>query len=87
MLGRNGRHPLRNDSDREFVAIDNEASRSYTFPFDAGFDVTIDAPRYLSVSRSGFHYVVDADDVVHVVPPGWVRLSWKPAPGKPHVVA
>jgi hypothetical protein len=62
----------------EFVDISNEIYRTYEFA--NGGKVTITAPVKLSVRRKpegDSHRVIDADNVSHYIPAGWIHLFWQ----------
>jgi len=74
-----------NSSDREFASIQCEAQRVYSYSdvvlpdcsMVFAHDVVIDDPVLLSRdSSSGFHYVVDKNQVCHAIKPGWSELTW-----------
>lgn len=75
---------MKNTSEHVFTKIDTELSRVYTFP--NGLEVKIDAPQYLSVSTSGGHRILDASEVSHYIPSGWIHLRWYTKEGQPHFV-
>jgi len=75
---------LRNQSENEFKDISTEIYRKYRFP--DGIIVKIDEPQFLSVSASGGHRVIDASQVCHYIPTGWVELTWEVPEDKPHFV-
>ena len=72
---------LKNKSPHEFKQIIGRV-RHYQFP--GGDVVTIVGPRYLHVSKSGGHRIVDDEGVGHYVPPGWIHLWWTVAEDEPH---
>lgn len=74
---------LHNESENKFVDISSEEYRTYTFP--GGEQVTITAPQHLAVTAGG-HRLLDADQVSHYIPKGWVHLQWKARKGSPHFV-
>jgi len=62
----------------EWKNIDHEVYRKYTFWMDAGIiNVRIDNPILLNVSKSGGHRILDAKDVAHYIPSGWIHLYWE----------
>jgi hypothetical protein len=66
----------RNESERVFSDISNEAVRTYLYA--NGSKVVIDDPIALHVSKSG-HYVVRADGLVTFLPygsNGWIALQF-----------
>lgn len=73
---------LRNESDNKFVDISSEMYRSYQFPDHV---VRIEKPQYLAVTAGG-HRLLDAEQVSHYIPKGWVHLEWKAYQDKPHFV-
>ena len=76
-----------NESQNEFVDIDSEDYRIYTFAKEGNmYVVRIDGPLKLGVSPSGGHRIFDASGVSHYIPPGWIELKWKAKPGKPNFV-
>ena len=72
---------LKNESKHEFAQIVGRV-RHYYFP--DGEIYTIVGPRYLSVSKSGGHRVVDDAGVGHYVRPGWLAVSWTVAEDEAH---
>jgi hypothetical protein len=70
-----------NDSDYEFVDISSEEFRQYAFENST---IEIVEPVLLSVSESGAHRIFDAEGVSHYISPGWLAISWKAKPGRPH---
>jgi hypothetical protein len=70
-----------NDSDFEFVDISSEEFRQYAFENST---IEIVEPVLLSVSESGAHRIFDAEGVSHYISPGWLAISWKAKPGRPH---
>lgn len=72
-----------NDSNNTFTDISSEAKRTYVFP--GGNEVTIDNPKYLSVSAGG-HRLYDDSGTSHYVPKGWIHLKWMAKPGQPNFV-
>lgn len=73
-----------NKSNHEFTDISSEQFRTYVFA--NGVEVTIEAPLYLSVARSGGHRVLGDNNISHYIPSGWVHLYWKPKDGEPNFV-
>ena len=72
---------IRNASPHEFTKIIGRA-RFYEFP---GGDVVMSTgPRWLHVSKSGGHRIVDDAGVGHYIPPGWIHLWWTVAHWEPH---
>lgn len=61
--------------DIEWKNIDHEIYRYYTFP--GGNRIVISEPVLLNVSRSGGHRILDAKDVAHYIPSGWIHLVWE----------
>ena len=72
---------LRNESDNKFKKIIGEVRR-YHFP--DGTEYIIVQPRYLNVSKSGGHRIVDSSGVGHYVRPGWLAISWTVLDNEPH---
>lgn len=72
---------LRNESPHEFKRIIGRR-RHYQFP--CGNVVTIERARWLHVSESGGHRIVDDNGVGHYVPAGWIHLWWEVARNEPH---
>jgi len=72
---------IRNESVYEFKKIIGEV-RCYHFPGDEKY--IIFQPRYLNVSKSGDHRIVDSADNGHYVRSGWLAISWTVAPDEPH---
>ena len=72
---------LRNESKHVFKSIIGEVRR-YHFP--GGEEYVIVRPRYLNVSKSGGHRVVDFQGVGHYVRPGWLAISWTVVDDEPH---
>jgi len=61
--------------DMEWQNIDHEEYRVYIFSWDK--KVRIDKPVLINVSKSGGHRILDAEDVSHYIPSGWVHLYWE----------
>lgn len=59
----------------DWLDINHETLRVYEFP--NGHRVTIVNPMLLNVSASGGHRILDAKDVAHYIPSGWVHIYWK----------
>jgi hypothetical protein len=77
-------HPLLKvgpDPMADFKDISGERYRSYHFPGDQV--VSVNMPRLLRVSKSGHHYIVDAQERSHIVPPGWIHIQFEVKPGQP----
>jgi hypothetical protein len=74
---------LRNESGLAFTDISTEEYRVYDF---GTFQVKIEGPVALNVSKSGGHRVLDGAGVSHYIPPRWVHLSWRAKPNAPHFV-
>jgi methylase of polypeptide subunit release factors len=76
-----------NKSNLEFKDISSEEFRTYFFPCETKdvdtYDVTIANPLYIHASESG-HRIFDAEGLSHFIPKGWILLTWKAKPGKPH---
>ena len=72
---------LRNKSGHKFRTIIG-AVRTYHFP--GGEEYVIDQPRFLHVSDSGGHRILDSEGVGHYVPAGWLAVSWTVAADEPH---
>ena len=72
---------LRNESPHEFKKIVGR-TRHYEFP--GGETVKIKGPRWLHISGSGGHRIVDDDGVGHYIPTGWIHLWWTVAHFEPH---
>jgi hypothetical protein len=72
-----------NASEHTFTDISSEENRTYEYPDKF---VTLNAPLYLSVSKSGGHRVFTADGRGHYMPTGYVHISWVPKPGQPSFV-
>jgi hypothetical protein len=75
---------LLNETDLQFVDISSETTRTYWFPGNES--ITIPAPQFLNVSRSGGHRLLTANGVSFYVPKGWIALSWEAKDGAPHFV-
>jgi len=67
--------------ERVWNDIANEHFREYDFGTSG--KVLIKEPRFLNVSSSGGHRVLDANGESHYIPPGWIHLRWC---GTPHFV-
>jgi hypothetical protein len=74
---------LKNASENVFTDISSEEYRSYDFGEKF---VRIERPIALSVSKSGGHRILDADEKSHYIPSGWIHLIWRAKPCKPHFV-
>ena len=61
--------------DIKWINCDHEIYRIYRFP--DGNHVRIDKPVLLNVSKSGGHRILDANDISHYIPSGWVHLWWE----------
>lgn len=61
--------------DLEWKRIDHETYRTYVFRNNQL--ITIVKPMVLNVSKSGGHRVVDAENVSHYIPSGWIHLYWE----------
>lgn len=75
---------LIDQKDREWICINSEEYRVYTFP--GAVTVRIDNPCKLRVSESGGHRIMDCNGHGHYVPSGWVHIKWVPKPGEPTFV-
>jgi hypothetical protein len=74
---------LRNATEHHFVDVSSEKARTYYFPGNE--QVTILAPQFLNVSRSG-HRILDDRGQSHYIPKGWIQLVWEVKEGEPHFV-
>ena len=72
-----------NEGTEEFIDIDSERVRMYTFP--GGEIVRIDNPLKLCVKPNG-HRVWDGQGRSHYIPTGWIHLVWTVKEGKPNFV-
>ena len=61
--------------DLKWKNIDHEKYRVYRFP--DGNHIQIDNPLLLNVSSSGGHRILDANDISHYIPSGWIHLFWE----------
>ena len=68
-----------NDSDCEFEDIANQIERVYNFG-SKGF-VKILYPIKLNISESGQHRIFSKDGKSHVIPSGWIELTWSTKDG------
>lgn len=61
----------------KFVELDGEISRTYQVPNNQGglVSVTIERVQYLKVTDNG-HELIDMKGKLHIVPAGWIHLSW-----------
>lgn len=75
---------MNNGTGLQFTDISSEAVRTYVF--HGGDEVSILNPLQLNVSRSGGHRILDAQEVSHYVPSGWIHLKWTAKPGQPNFV-
>ena len=74
---------IKNESNLKLNDISSESWREYDF---GDHQVHIDSPLALNVSKAGGHRVIDAEEVSHYVPKGWIHLSWMAKDGQPHIV-
>ena len=72
---------LRNESEHVFKPIIGRV-RYYHFPHSEVY--TIHRPRFLHVSDSGGHRIVDDQGTGHYVRPGWLAISWTVEGAEPH---
>jgi hypothetical protein len=75
---------LRNESGLKFVDISSEEVREYRY--GDGTVLTIEDPRFLHVSKSGGHRILDGQEQSWYIAPGWKAIRWKVPPGAPHFV-
>lgn len=75
---------FRNKSGLDFISIESEEFREYTFT--GGQTLRILDPMWLHVSESGGHRVFDASGTSWYIPKGWLHLRWKAKAGEPHFV-
>ncbi len=68
----------------EFTDISTEMWREYDFGNDN--IITINEPKWLYVSASGGHRIVDGAGLSHYIPKGWIHLFWQPKQGAPAFV-
>lgn len=61
--------------DLDWKNINHEIYRIYVWP--DGARVKITRPVKLNVSKSGGHRVLDAENVSHYIPSGWIHLFWE----------
>jgi hypothetical protein len=59
----------------DWLNIEHEQYRTYVF--SNGLNIVIKSPRLLNISSTGSHRVLDADNVAHYIPKGWVHLYWE----------
>lgn len=71
------------DTNLKFTDISSEQWRVYRF---ADYQVHIDKPLALNVSRSGGHRIWDEMGISHYIPRGWHHLSWLSKLGEPNFV-
>jgi hypothetical protein len=74
---------LINGTSLTFTDISSEIRRTYVFP--GGNKVVIEKPNNLHVSENG-HRILDAANVAHYVPKGWIHLYWETKLGAPQFV-
>lgn len=75
---------FRNESGLKFDDISSELFRVYKRPGD--FEIVIQEPLALNVSKGGGHRIFDASGNCHYIAPGWIQLSWRVKEGAPHFV-
>lgn len=69
----------------EFTDIGSEQYREYVY--ESGFVLRIETPRWLHVSTSGSHRIIDLHDVSHRIDMnGCKDVRWMPRPGCPAFV-
>lgn len=79
---------FKNKGNNEFINIDSEIFREYTFqvpnsPFTT--KIRINNPLKLCVKENE-HRVWDAQNVSHYIPSGWIHLKWEVKDGEPNFV-
>ena len=62
--------------DESIIYSDISVEKYRTYQFPTGI-VRVDNPKFLSVSKSGGHRIVDKNDVCHYVPSGWLKMSFE----------